>query len=337
MPGSSVSPILKQLIYGARVTSASNTGAVPLSTYFNTDLKNFGDHEFEAHWYVFVIRKADNSVTPPFGEYKLCATYTSATGYFLTDHFSSGLNVGDEIYVIHESIANTLFNSQQPTVLPSFIETWQFIDPAIWTKTNPITGAAWNNVVGLEPPGVWANSTPNSSEFSRLVTRDYWQVGPGSYGPGTYGAKSIHQGFYIEFELMLSSLAALANVDGAHTFYGFSLPGDDRSSNNLIGIIIDPVLDFIFAFQDIGGVETVDNIDSAISLVAPNFCKIRIESSPRLLKFYVNDVQRDQIISTSLAATNGQAVVNFNHAANAGGASPIRIGQIAMGYLPGSS
>ena len=217
--------------------------------------------------------------------------------------------------------------------LPAMIETWQFIDSFIWTKTNPVTGAAWNNVVGISPPGCWATATPNASEFARLVSRDFWLVGPGVFSPTTR-----QQGFYLEFELMVTNEA---NIDLSHTFYGLSLPGDDRTSNNLIGVIynndgVGGTAGRLLALQDIGGVES-SYIISNLEFIQPLECKIRIECVAGAIRWYVNEVAKYNLVSASLASTDGQAVVNFNHATNATGPSAIRIGQVAMGYLPRSS
>lgn len=217
--------------------------------------------------------------------------------------------------------ARALLLDQIPAIkrpLPSFFETWAFIDEAIWTKTDPAAGTAWNNVVGLGGSNLWVSAVPNAANFARIRSRDYWTV-----GPAVYGASIMYRKFSFEFELMLTDLA---NINEATTYYGFSNPGDTRASNNIICFAI--AANVLQTLTKNGAAEET-NTGFLEDLTIPN--KLKIEAYAGHVKFYLNEAQIAD--HTNIVATlSAGKVINFYHAADAGVGSGIRIGQNRAWY-----
>jgi hypothetical protein len=315
----------KGLVFNTIVTDAEYY----LSTayFIAKGLSGFGDHFFENHWYIFVLKKSDGTTTAPFGECVLCVGYISKEGAFRPDYpgFTANLAKNDEIYLIHESVANNFVNRNETYPQASLIETWQFIDTAIWTKTDPGAGVAWNNAVGTGMPGLTAFCSPAASNFGRIRTRDYWIV-----GPAAFDNKTIPKRFYLEFQLMLGADATdVTHIDETTTFYGLADPGNTRTANNIIGFCFSGGR--FYALHDVGGVETLYEMPVySYHLTSPRYCKLKILCGGGYVKFYANEVFVCSIASTITASK----VVNFYHANGVGGASTIYIGNIQMGYLP---
>jgi hypothetical protein len=80
---------------------------------FTTTLTGFGDNFFNG-WILYVVKKADNTITFPFHEYYPVGNYISRTGSItcLIGVISSvTIAVGDEIYLIHPTVAASVMNN----------------------------------------------------------------------------------------------------------------------------------------------------------------------------------------------------------------------------------
>ncbi|GAI51770.1 unnamed protein product, partial [marine sediment metagenome] len=129
----------------------------------------------------------------------------------------------------------------------SLIETWQdlLIDPNIWTVTNPATGAAWAPAVA----GAFIEclTTPNASENARLIGDHLWQLHSITPNLNLIVKKTI-----MEWTM---SIGVLANIDNAHTFFGW-IPGvgNTRNNDNIIGFCL--LGDVLATLTDLGSAET---------------------------------------------------------------------------------
>jgi len=109
--------MLKPLIEPAlRIDGLSYYGIVTTftnPTHFNADdLAGFGDDFFANNkWYVFVVRDAGGASAAPDGELQPISDYTSSDGTFEHTAFTANLAVGDEVLILHESIASIIINT----------------------------------------------------------------------------------------------------------------------------------------------------------------------------------------------------------------------------------
>lgn len=88
------------LVYHGAVTT------VDLATQFRVaGLAGFGNAYFANTYRVYVVRDAAGGGAAPQGEMQPCTAYTSVGGIFTHTAFTVGLAVGDEVLLIHESIA----------------------------------------------------------------------------------------------------------------------------------------------------------------------------------------------------------------------------------------
>ena len=97
---SSVPLIRYDLAYYGVVTQVINA-----TTFRGAGMAGQGDGAF-AGYSVYVLTKANNSITAPRGEQQTCSAYTSATGQFTHAAFTAPLSAGDAIVLLHPSIGS---------------------------------------------------------------------------------------------------------------------------------------------------------------------------------------------------------------------------------------
>jgi len=79
----------------------------------SSDLIGFGDDYFNDTFYLQVVKNANSIGNAPSGEYRKITDYTSLTGTFTTDAFSSAVQTTDEIYIVHAVIVAILSLDQE--------------------------------------------------------------------------------------------------------------------------------------------------------------------------------------------------------------------------------
>lgn len=87
------------------------SNATDVSNFKIAELGGFGDDFFNTNFFAYCIHNADASGTAPEGEIQDITDYTSSDGSFVTGAFTIAPTVGDEFYVMHESLA---------TLVPTF-------------------------------------------------------------------------------------------------------------------------------------------------------------------------------------------------------------------------
>ncbi len=184
-----------------------------------------------------------------------------------------------------KGILATINSAVQPS--RSLVETWQDvlgIDPTVWVTVDPATGAAW--AAPTESGGfLYAETTLNANETARLRSVQQWVASPNT--PNLY---LVIKKTILEWEMVVG---AVANLDNAITFWGFTNgPNDNRATNNLIGFGL--VGDALQSVTDSGGVETVAT-GFGENLTAHT--KLRIEIYESTVDFYVDEV----LVATSAA------------------------------------
>jgi len=208
----------------------------------------------------------------------------------------------------------------------AFYEAWQslVIDAAVWTKTDPGSGAAWA-VDRLGFSNIVAVCTIDPGNNARLRSNKVWEANPGLSGVGLEDYRYIYHKLVVEFET--SASLAVGNPDPNTYFLGLTPnAGDDRSSNNIIGFCADPG-GWIDCITDAGGVETITG-DSAWNNFACN--KFRIECSRGHVLFYTNgNLVADH--TTNLPTSYGM-YINFYCAYLAGLSGSFEVGPVRAWY-----
>lgn len=181
--------------------------------------------------------------------------------------------------MIMDPTTEIIYRIDRPVV--NLCETWQDevggISAAIWTATDPATGTAWT----LAAAGAFIqNSTvPNANETARLVSKQRWEC-----GPGTWGANTMHQSLTLEFMMKLTDVA---NIDNTASFFGLTAANDaTRASQNIIGLGL--ATDALRFVTDSGGTETVATPSTLPTLTDWNKYKIFVTRAKAEL--YLNEV-----------------------------------------------
>lgn len=197
----------------------------------------------------------------------------------------------------------------------SFAETWQDetgIDAGVWAVTDPATGAAWSR--GASGHYLRAISSPNASENCRLVSLRRWQCSP------TYFAhpRACNKRFFLEFEIWLTNPA---NMNNGTCFWGLTqAPGDDRSTNNIIGFGLNMMNEWE-CILDAVGMENTHN--TMVNPTTKNRFGVAIAGN--LVEFYVNG-GISHIVGTGQDMSPGY--LNFYTETGAAGAATVETGII---------
>ena len=77
-------------------------------------LSGFGN-DFFKDWYVYVVRDAGGAGAAPQGELQPISAYESADGAFTHTAFTTSLEVGDEVLILHQNIATAAINAELTT------------------------------------------------------------------------------------------------------------------------------------------------------------------------------------------------------------------------------
>lgn len=210
------------------------------------------------------------------------------------------------------SVLDLLTLTKAPTI--NMYEGWQDeagIDPAVWTVTDPATGAAW--VRGAVGQYLMAVVAPNANENGRLRSNQRWTL-----SPDVYGTNQILRRFVVEFECYLQGIA---NIDEANFFLGLTNTiGSTRVTNNLIGWGL--AVGVLQCITDDGGAETVT---PSAGTVMADLNKFKIEVSLGQVVFFVNEA----VVATHTTnLPNIPAWLNFYYPTDAGGASILSLGVI---------
>jgi hypothetical protein len=198
----------------------------------------------------------------------------------------------------------------------SMLETWQDeagIDPAMWTVTNPATGAAWDR--GAVGELLMAHSSPALNENCRIRSNQRWVC-----SPTLYGTSRIMRRLTLEFEF---HIVGLANLDNVNFFLGLTPGvGNTRATNNIIGLGLVGAGNALQTVSDAGSAETL-NTGFGENLLLTN--KARIQVSLNHAKFYLNETQiADHIVNLP----DAPMYLNFYVPTGGGGGATIRLGHI---------
>ncbi|MDD4985823.1 MAG: hypothetical protein PHQ43_08545 [Dehalococcoidales bacterium] len=220
-------------------------------------------------------------------------------------------NTSDVIRYL-KAILNMGLMSNRP--LPSLYEGWQDeagIDAAVWTVTNPATGAAWAR--GAIGENLMAYAAPNANENARIRSNQRWVV-----DPTLYATNKILRRFVLEFEahFLMSPF-----FDNTNFFLGLTTAaGDTRASNNIIGFGLVNLINDLQTISDAGGAETV-NTGFGENLLLTN--KFRIEVSLNSVVFSLNEV----VLATHVVNLPDLPMyLNFYAPTGGLGAATIRLG-----------
>ncbi len=226
------------------------------------------------------------------------------------------------------AIASASAAKYRPTV--SLLETWQsgIINPAIWSVTNPVGGAAW--AIGVAPMSIWPlRVAPNASENCRLVSVQPWQQLGTTYGTAANQARFIIQRTVLEWEMIFGDPPS--RLDPAGCFWGMSINNNAiRTTTGLFGFsIVDPGGgNQLQTVSDSGGAEEVYT-GFGTDLTASHKYKIDVgfdlvTALPKAF-FYVDGV----LVSTHTTNLGGGwRFLNWYTATNATGAMGLNIGHI---------
>ena len=99
MAGPSSVPVIRYDLASYGVVTA----VVNATTFRVAGLAGQGDGAFQ-DYAIYVLKKANGTVTAPHGEQQVCAGYTSLTGQFLHAAFTANLAVGDAVLLLHPNL-----------------------------------------------------------------------------------------------------------------------------------------------------------------------------------------------------------------------------------------
>lgn len=204
--------------------------------------------------------------------------------------------------------------------LPELFEGWQDeagIDAALWTVTDPATGAPWTR--GAFGSILNATCAPNANETARIRGTQRWLFVPMYSNEQRIIRRSI-----MEFELRIN--VGPDFLDPAACFFGLTEGiADTRATPNLMGfgLVMPGIVNLLQTVSDLGGVETV-NTGFGEDLTAWN--KLRIEAYPDNIAFYVNEV----LVATHAANRPSLPFYPNFYLDTAGGATTFRIGIVRI-------
>ena len=129
--------------------------AVTSPTVFNIGaLAGFGDAAFAggAPYSVYVLRDVAGLGAAPQGELRTITAYVSTGGLFtVTAAFTVPVAVGDEVLVLHPSVANSLKTSGQAPVVGSTTANWQAAEANLITLgANDVRNKVHSLIVGIQ-------------------------------------------------------------------------------------------------------------------------------------------------------------------------------------------
>ncbi|MFA5401218.1 MAG: hypothetical protein WC359_12295 [Dehalococcoidia bacterium] len=204
--------------------------------------------------------------------------------------------------------------------LVSLYEGWQDelgIDAALWTITDPATGAAWTR--GAVNDLLMAYASPNANENCRIRSNQRW-VAPAE----NYGVNRILRKFNLEFEFQLTDRANFVNTG---FFMGLTSGiADTRASQNIIGWHLSGVGNTLFrCLVDDAGSEDYWNVTGE-DLTLVN--KLKIVTSRQFVNFYFNEDLVGPFNSSWNDIPNLPWYLNFYFPTGAGGAATVRLGSI---------
>lgn len=159
----------KTLCANGKITSIGTTGGV-ISIYVKTFAGLYED-TFFVGWGIYTIRKSDNTLTPPRGLSGTCTVYTGSTGHIEFVAYTGLPTVGDELYLIHPSIVNTL------TAGTATLSSGTYVQP------NDIVE---HNVLSFTSKGIIDTTLFMANVTQRYIVREYDQESPGLYRLASY-------------------------------------------------------------------------------------------------------------------------------------------------------
>jgi len=276
-------------------------------------------------YYAFVLRDAGGAGAKPQGEQRAITTYTNATGVFVTTPFTAAVAIGDEILIMHPSLAkaNNITTLGEPS--EQMFETWQDevgINAARWVVTNPATGVPWDR--GVTGAYLRAWSVPNLNEVTRLRGVQRWAA-----GPGVWGTNTIYRRLIVEFSMRLTNVA---NIDNAETLFGLSIGAastrNAAATTYLIGwVLLADALNSLTKNGATAANETENVIAGAPVLT--NWHKYRMEIYAGHVLFILDEVQvADHTVAGAAALPNGVFYPQFYLDTEAGGTATPEIGPI---------
>ncbi len=205
-----------------------------------------------------------------------------------------------------------------------FVEDWHAaaIDAAVWTATNPATGAAWTPQALSQLDGYLRGNAvaPNANETARLISVRQWEVQPWTWSHHFILGRTI-----LEFEAKVFS--GLANLDNTNTLLGAltELAIDTRASvvSNMVGWALSgDVLEAFSCNLPGGGTKT-----TAVSGTLTTWNKFRIDVQLDHIYYYFNEAL---VANHTTYLGHVPSFLNFYLDTEAGGAAVYHLGHVRI-------
>jgi hypothetical protein len=130
----------KGVIYDGNIT-----GIGPVNSVYIAGLAGFDDTFFQG-WIIFTIKKANLTTTAPYHTHAEITQYISSTGQFFYIPPAGTPSVGDEVYILHRSIALSLTSGTGTSGFGTAVHVNNLISQTVFTDAllGSAYGGRWN-------------------------------------------------------------------------------------------------------------------------------------------------------------------------------------------------